>query len=157
MEAIAKFAVDRMLARVARWLRILGADTIFDQSVDGAAMLKLARTEGRVMLTRDKRLKTAPDVLFLNSNNFREQMREVLARYPFDVLDNAFSRCSRCNTPLIKVDREVVRRRVPPFVYASNAKFSECPNCAHIYWGGTHPERIIREVRKIGLDLAHKG
>ncbi len=146
-----------MLARVARWLRILGADTIFDQSIDGAAMLKLARTEGRVMLTRDKRLKTAPDVLFLNSNNFREQMREVLTRYPFDVLDNAFSRCSRCNTPLIKVDREVVRRRVPPFVYASNAKFSECPNCAHIYWGGTHPERIIREVRKIGLDLAHKG
>jgi len=157
MEAIAKFAADRMLARVARWLRILGADTIFDQSIDGAAMLKLARTEGRVMLTRDKRLKTAPDVLFLNSNNFREQMREVLTRYPFDVLDNAFSRCSRCNTPLIKVDREVVRRRVPPFVYASNAKFSECPNCAHIYWGGTHPERIIREVRKIGLDLAHKG
>ncbi len=146
-----------MLARVARWLRILGADTIFDQSVDGAAMLKLARTEGRVMLTRDKRLKTAPDVLFLNSNNFREQMREVLTRYPFDVLDNAFSRCSRCNTPLIEVDREIVRRRVPPFVYASNAKFSECPNCAHIYWGGTHPERIIREVRKIGLDLPHKG
>ncbi len=157
MEAIVKFAADRMLARVARWLRILGADTIFDQSIDGAAMLKLARTEGRVMLTRDKRLKTAPDVLFLNSNNFREQMREVLTRYPFDVLDNAFSRCSRCNTPLIKVDREVVRRRVPPFVYASNAKFSECPNCAHIYWGGTHPERIIREVRKIGLDLPHKG
>lgn len=157
MEAIVKFAADRMLARVARWLRILGADTIFDQSIDGAAMLKLARTEGRVMLTRDKRLKTAPDVLFLNSNNFREQMREVLTRYPFDVLDNAFSRCSRCNTPLIKVNREVVRRRVPPFVYASNAKFSECPNCAHIYWGGTHPERIIREVRKIGLDLPHKG
>ena len=157
MEAIAKFAADRMLARVARWLRILGADTIFDQSIDGAAMLKLARTEGRVMLTRDKRLKTAPDVLFLNSNNFREQMREVLTRCPFDVVQNAFSRCSRCNTPLIEVDREVVRRRVPPFVYASNAKFSECPNCAHIYWGGTHPERIIREVRKIGLDLAHKG
>lgn len=157
MEAIAKFAADRMLARVARWLRILGADTIFDQSIDGAAMLKLARTEGRVMLTRDKRLKTAPDVLFLNSNNFREQMREVLTRYPFDVLDNAFSRCSRCNTPLIEVDREVVRLRVPPFVYASNAKFSECPNCAHIYWGGTHPERIIREVQKIGLDLFHKG
>ena len=157
MEAIAKFAADRMLARVARWLRILGADTIFDQSIDGAAMLKLARTEGRVMLTRDKRLKTAPDVLFLNSNNFREQMREVLTRCPFDVVQNAFSRCSRCNTPLIKVDREVVWRRVPPFVYASNAKFSECPNCAHIYWGGTHPERIIREVRKIGLDLLHKG
>lgn len=152
MEAIAKFAADRMLARVARWLRMLGADTIFNESIDGATMFKTARTEGRIMLTRDKRLKTAPDVLFLNSNNFREQLRQILAQYPFDVLQNAFSRCSRCNTVLIQVDREVVQLRVPPFVYASNEKFSECPNCAHLYWGGTHRERIIREIRKIGLD-----
>jgi uncharacterized protein len=152
MEAITKFAADGMLARVARWLRMLGADTIFDESIDGATMLKTARTEGRIMLTRDKRLKTAPDALFLNSNNFREQLRQILSHYPFDVLQNAFSRCSRCNTPLIGVDREVIRLRVPPFVYASNEKFSECPNCAHVYWRGTHPERIIREVRKIGLD-----
>ena len=150
IQPIPRFAVDRMLARVARWLQDAGRRHIFDQSVDGAAMLKLARTEGRIMLTRDKRLKTAPDVLFLDSNDFREQLREVLRAYPFDILDNAFSRCSRCNTPLIEVDREVVRQRVPPFVYASNEKFSECPNCAHIYWSGTHPERIIHEVRKIG-------
>lgn len=157
MEAITKFAADRMLARVARWLRMLGADTIFDESIDGATMLKTARIEGRIMLTRDKRLKTSPDVLFLDSNNFREQLRQIIACCPFDVFQNAFSRCSRCNTPLVEVDREIVRLRVPPFVYATNEKFSECPNCAHIYWAGTHPERIIREVRKIGLDSVHKG
>jgi uncharacterized protein with PIN domain len=150
MEAIAKFAADRMLARVARWLRMLGADTIFDESIDGAAMLKLARAESRIMLTRDKRLRTAPDVLFLESNNFREQLREIFSRYPFDT-SNAFSRCSHCNAPLIEIDREVVRTRVPPYVYASNEKFSECPRCAHLYWSGTHPDRIIQEVEKIGL------
>ena len=42
MEAIAKFAADRMLARVARWLRTLGADTIFDESIDGTTLLKIA-------------------------------------------------------------------------------------------------------------------
>ena len=151
MEAIAKFAADRMLARVARWLRMLGADTLLDESLDGATMLKLARAESRIMLTRDKRLKTAPDLLFLESNNFREQLREIWARYPFEIIGNAFSRCSRCNTPLIEVDREVVRARVPPFVYASNDKFSECPRCAHLYWSGTHPARVIQEVQKIGL------
>ncbi len=152
MEAIAKFAADRMLAKVARWLRMLGADTIFDESIDGAAMLKIARSEGRILLTRDKRLKTAPDVVFLDSNQFREQLREILARCPFDVLQRAFSRCSRCNTALIEVDREVVRRRVPPFVYAANERFFECPNCAHVYWGGTHRERMLREVKRIILD-----
>jgi uncharacterized protein with PIN domain len=151
MEAIAKFAADRMLARVARWLRTLGADTIFDESIDGTTLLKIARAEGRLMLTRDKRLKTAPEVLFLESNNFREQLRQVLAHYPFDIGKNAFSRCSRCNTLLVEVDREVVRLRVVPFVYAANDKFSECPACAHIYWGGTHRSRIIDEVRNIGL------
>src|ERR1700733_9187885 len=101
MEPIAKFAADRMLARVARWLRMLGADVTFDESVDGAAMLQLARRDGRIMLTRDKRLKTAPDVLFLDSNHFREQLRQILSRCPFDIRRDAFSRCSRCNTPLI--------------------------------------------------------
>jgi uncharacterized protein with PIN domain len=156
MEAITKFAADRMLARVARWLRILGADTSFDQGIDGATMLKAARAEGRILLTRDKRLRTASDVLFLDSNNFRDQLRQIISRYPFDVFQNPLSRCSRCNTPLIEVDREIVRLRVPPFVYATNEKFSECPNCAHLYWGGTHPERIIREVRKMGLALVNK-
>jgi uncharacterized protein with PIN domain len=152
MEAIAKFAADRMLARVARWLRMLGADTLFDERLDGAAMLRVARAEGRIMLTRDKRLRTASEVLFLESNGFRTQLREILARHPFDIYRDAFSRCSRCNTRLIAIDRELVRMRVPPFVYASNEKFSECPRCAHLYWGGTHPDRILQEVRKLGLE-----
>ena len=56
-----KFAADRMLARLARWLRLLGADVLFDPSVGGAELLARARSEGRVTLTRDKRLRTAPD------------------------------------------------------------------------------------------------
>lgn len=116
-------------------------------------MLKLARAQGRVLLTRDKRLKAAPQVLFLESNNFVEQLREILVRYPFEVAHSAFSRCSRCNTALIAVDRELIRLRVPPFVYASNDKFSECPNCGHLYWGGTHRERIFEQIRRMGLGL----
>ncbi len=156
METIPKFAADRMLARTARWLRMLGADTIFDQSIDGATMLKMGRVEGRIMLTRDKRLKTAPEVILLESNDFREQLRQIFTRCPFDMLQNAFSRCSRCNTELIEVDREIIRMRVPPFVYANNEKFSECPKCAHIYWGGTHRDRMLCEMRNLGLDLNHR-
>ncbi len=152
MEAIVKFAADRMLARTARWLRMLGADTIFDERIDGAAMLKLARAQARVLLTRDKRLKAAPEVLFLESNSLAEQLRTILARHPFDLHQNALSRCSHCNGGLIEVDREIVRLRVPPFVYASNDKFFECPDCAHLYWGGTHPGRIADQIRRMGLE-----
>ena len=153
MEAIAKFAADRMLARLARWLRLLGADTSFDNSLDGAAMLKVARAEGRILLTRDKRLRNAPDVVFLDSNDLRGQLQQIIGRYPFDVGQHALSRCSRCNGLLITIDRDVVRLRVAPFVYAANEKFSECPKCARLYWSGTHRERIIGEIRKISASV----
>ncbi|MDB5108840.1 MAG: hypothetical protein JWM69_1781, partial [Candidatus Binatus sp.] len=56
-----RFAADRMLMRLARWLRLLGADVITDASIGGADLLKRARLEGRILLTRDKRLRTAAD------------------------------------------------------------------------------------------------
>ena len=50
-----------------------------------------------------------------------------------------------------QLDRDLVRHRIPPFVYASSEKFSECPTCAHLYWSGTHPGRIMLEVQRIGI------
>lgn len=150
-QAAPKFAADRMLARLARWLRLLGADVLFDPSLAGGKLLGRARTEGRVTLTRDKRLRTAPDALYLASNLFRDQLREVLARFPFDPRRGAFTRCSHCNEPLAEAARDTVVRRVPPFVYASQEHFSRCPRCGRIYWGATHPERIRRELDSMGL------
>ena len=83
-EATPRFVADRTLARLARWLRILGADVICDPAFSGAQALALARADGRAMLTRDKRLRTAADAFYVESQRFRDQLREVLARYPFD-------------------------------------------------------------------------
>jgi uncharacterized protein len=135
-----------MMARLARWLRLLGADVISDERMDGAAMLRRARADGRLMLTRDKRLRTAADVLYLEPGDFRAQLRAVLERCPFDIRSHAFSRCSRCNTALRPITREVVIGRVPPFVYASNEHFSVCDQCGRVYWQATHPERARREI-----------
>ncbi|MGH7906627.1 MAG: Mut7-C RNAse domain-containing protein [Candidatus Binataceae bacterium] len=151
MKQVPRFAADRMLQRLARWLRLMGADVICNQRIGGAALLKDAREESRVMLTRDKRLRTAPDVLFLHSNSFRDQLREVLAHYPFDFRRLAFTRCSQCNRELRMVSRELVRRRVPPFVYAAHETFAACDDCGRIYWDATHPSRALNELDMIGL------
>jgi uncharacterized protein with PIN domain len=150
-EKIPKFAADRMLKRLAKWLRLLGADVLCDDSLTGAQMLHRARAEGRPLLTRDKRLRTASDVLYIESQLIREQIREVIARYPFDPRRHAFTRCSSCNEILKIVGRDIVARRVPPFVYAANEKFAVCDRCGHIYWGATHPERALRELDAMGL------
>jgi uncharacterized protein with PIN domain len=149
MDEPPKFAADRMMARLARWLRLLGADVICDDGLDGAAMLRRARAERRIMLTRDKRLRTAPDLLYLEANDFRAQLRAVLIRYPFDVHRHAFTRCSRCNAALGRVAREAVGDRVPPYVLATQENFAQCDRCGRIYWEATHPERARREIDRL--------
>jgi uncharacterized protein len=144
-----KFAADRMLARLARWLRLCGVDVLWDRALGGPELLAAARRQGRIVLTRDKRLRTAPDAVFIESNDFRAQLRQVFARFRIDPARHALSRCSRCNHELREVSREVVGLRVPPFVYASNERFAECDGCGRIYWAATHPERILAEITAV--------
>jgi uncharacterized protein len=151
MEGTPRFAADRMLQRLARWLRLLGADVLSNETLGGAQLLKAARQQGRIVLSRDKRLRTAPDVLYIESNDFRGQLREVLFRFPFDTRARAFTRCSCCNEPLREVGREAVVRRVPPFVYASHEKFALCDRCGRVYWGASHFERAMREMESLGF------
>ncbi|MGH7918142.1 MAG: Mut7-C RNAse domain-containing protein [Candidatus Binataceae bacterium] len=63
----------------------------------------------------------------------------------------AFSRCALCNEPVTMVPRETLWRRIPPFVYASHDNFAVCARCGRVYWGATHPERVLRELDAIGL------
>jgi uncharacterized protein with PIN domain len=144
-----RFAADRTLGRLAKWLRLLGADVLRDPSLDAAQMLLLARAEERTLLTRDKRLRTARDAFYVASNDFRSQLRDVMARFHLDSQPAMLSRCSRCNGELRKTNRDAVRRRVPPFVYASQNEFAACDRCGQIYWNATHPERILRELNTI--------
>ena len=51
-----KFIVDGMLGRLAKWLRILGYDTAYFPHLDDNQLVRLARAEGRLLLTRDRGL-----------------------------------------------------------------------------------------------------
>lgn len=151
MDRPPEFAADRTLIRLARWLRLLGADVLCDDSLSASETLALARRLNRRMLTRDKRLRTAADALYLESDSFREQLREVLARHPFDPRRFAFTRCSRCNAALRIVPRAAMHRRIPPFVYAAHEQFAVCDGCGRVYWDATHHDRALRELESLGL------
>ena len=151
MDQPPKFAADRTLIRLARWLRLLGADVLCDDSLSASDTLILAREQNRLMLTRDKRLRTAGDALYLDGHSFREQLRDVLARHPFDCRRFAFTRCSRCNAILQTIPRAAMHRRVPPFVYAAHEQFSVCDGCGRVYWDATHHARALRELVSLGL------
>jgi len=138
-----------MLNRLAKWLRLLGADVLTEPTLGGSELLALAREQSRIVLTRDKRLRLAHDVLFIESNFFRDQIVQVLRKYPFDLTERAFTRCSECNSVLKRVGRELVARRVPPFVFASHEEFALCEGCGRVYWDATHVERAMKEIREL--------
>jgi len=146
MGSAPRFAADRMVGRLARWLRLLGADVSYHGTLAGSDALRLARAEQRLLLTRDKRLRTSPDVLYLEANALRDQLIEVLRRYPFDPRADALSRCSRCNQPLADLAPAAAQERVPPYVFKTQPHFAHCPECGKIYWRATHVARMASEI-----------
>lgn len=151
MDETPRLAADRMLLRLARWLRLLGADVITDPSLSGAELLSVARVQHRILVTRDKRLRTASDVFFVASNSIRDQLREAVRQFNLDAHAPAPTRCSRCNRPLTPVARELVSRRVPPYVFAAHDRFAECETCGRLYWPETHPARMLQMLDSIAF------
>jgi uncharacterized protein with PIN domain len=150
-----KFVADKMLGRLARWLRLLGYDVAYGPHLSGQGLIRAARREGRIVLTRDRkiaRLSHPPPLLLLESERFRDQLRQVVETFALG-LDALFTRCSLCNLPLEPLPKESVRDRVPPYVFETQEKFSLCRSCGRIYWPATHHERIREELRSIGIRI----
>ncbi len=130
-----------MVGKLARWLRVLGVDVIYDTSLDDHQLVALARSENRILLTRDRPLASGANesqCLLVESVDFREQLRQVVETYGIEPNQSLFTRCVDCNAILETVSREEVRERVPPYVYSTQSQFKRCPRCDKILWGGTH-------------------
>jgi uncharacterized protein with PIN domain len=142
-----RFVADAMVGKLARWLRVLGVDVLYDASLDDRQLLALARREGRVLLTRDLPLASGsrgPERLLIESDDFREQLLQVVATYRLDPWRGLFSRCMDCNTPLEPALREEARHQVPPYVFSTKARFKRCQRCDKILWEGTHRNHMRR-------------
>jgi len=146
-----RFLADRMVGRLAKWLRMLGYDTAYPDADDGA-LVRLAQREGRILLTRDTRLCRRRDLgphLFIESDHVLEQLRQVLTTFRLDPRAAVGPRCAHCNGPLEPVGRAEAAGAVPAFVLASHAAFGRCRGCGRLYWPGTHWERIEATVRRL--------
>ena len=143
-----------MLGRLARWLRILGCDVLYGTNYSGRGLLAAARAEGRVVLTRDRRLVARGDVpehLFVTSDHVRDQLRQVVSAFAIEPQAALFQRCVECNGELEVVSRDEAAGKVPPFVLETQPDFRRCRRCRHLYWYATHVDRVRRELESMGL------
>jgi hypothetical protein len=150
-----RLIADAMLGGLARWLRTLGLDVAYDPALDDAELVAKAVEQGRIILTRDKKLterRLARRHLLVTSDQVPAQLRQVLAELGIPVdPERVLSRCLRCNVPLLEIPAEKALARVPPFVARTQQRFRECPTCGRLYWSATHAERMRQRLASFGV------
>lgn len=147
-----RFAADRMLGRLARMLRLLGYDAVYSTSASPAELADLARREDRLILTRGdarQRFPSVPKVFSLRSDSPAEQLRQVVREFALDTESRLWSRCTLCNGLIERVEKREVESVVPPKAFAAYGEFYRCSGCGHVYWRGSHVERMLKNLAAI--------
>jgi len=151
------FVVDGMLGKLAKWLLILGFDTAFNPRRQDDELLALARKETRTLLTRDHGLLHRAKgfvSLYVASENWKDQVRQVIKEFALGPEIHPFSRCLVDNVALKPLPKARARNLVSEFVYEKSEAFSLCPACGRVYWQGTHVREMVTVLERVlGSDL----
>ena len=143
---------DEMLHGIGRWLRAAGYDTLLARSgTTDADLLAFAQAEGRILLTCDRRLGAlagaAPAVVVLGSEALEAAAGELRLRLGIDWLRAPFSRCLLDHAPLRPAQaRELAR--VPETARREGDPVTACPECARVYWPGSHVRRMRARLER---------
>ena len=146
------FVLDSNLGRLARYLRLLGFDCLYQNDYDDEAVANIADQEQRIVLTRDRALlqrKIITRGYFVRAVRPRPQVKEVLARFDLYRLVDPFNRCIRCNGDLQAVDKQVIEERLEPRTREYFDSFRICTTCGQIYWQGSHHARSLRLIEEL--------
>ncbi len=145
---------DFMLGRLAKWLRILGLDTEYYKPNKIENIILKSLKENRIIITRNSKISTRKTIKFilLNTDNLSEQIKHIINILKIDIpAEYFFSRCVLCNNKLVEINKELVKDKVPEFVFQINEKFYTCEKCDKIYWQGKHYKSAL-ELKKIILN-----
>jgi uncharacterized protein with PIN domain len=140
-----RFVADSHLGGLARLLRMLGLDTLYDNHYTDVAIRALAAADARTILTRDRDLLKCRDVThgcYVHALKPPEQLREVVERLQLAGKARPFTLCLHCNLPLRPIEKAQVLDRLPPSVAANQNVFRYCSGCSRVYWPGDHYRRM---------------
>jgi len=146
------FIADAHLGALARFLRMLGFDTVHEPRLADVDIRRLAHAENRIVLTRDRDLLKCRDIArgcYVRALKPEAQLREVATRYRLAAEARPFTRCLHCNLPLATVDKADIAHRLPAQVAALHESFTHCAGCDRVYWPGSHYARMCAALGRI--------
>ena len=146
------FVVDVNLGRLARRLRLLGFDVLFSNAYADDEIVRISEAQGRIVLTRDRRLLYAKAVThgtWVRSVWPRQQVEEVVRRFDLSGHVRPFSRCADCNGRIEPVAKEAVADQLEPKTKKYYEMFYRCSACGKIYWEGSHVGKLRERFRGV--------
>lgn len=147
-----RFVLDGHLGRLNAHLRMLGLDCLYQNDYDDTTLLEVALADGRILLTRDRRLLMHKSIMagyLPRSLEPLDQLQEVVHRYGLRSWIRPFQRCIRCNHLLEPVEKEEILARLEPLTKLYYNEFRICPNCKQIYWKGSHFDRMRQLIARL--------
>lgn len=137
-----------MVGKLARYMRMAGYDVMYINNASDDQIIKIARETDRIILTRDSLMlarrefkKGIIKYLYIKEDKLENQLDQIKSELKISLKPNLV-RCIECNEKLIKVKKEDIKNKVPPYVYKTQKNFLYCKNCDKYYWRGTHYQNI---------------
>jgi uncharacterized protein len=149
-----RFILDVHLGKLARYLRMLGFDTLYQTDYDDPEIIRIAVEEKRIILTRDLGILKNDLVqrgYWLRSQNAREQLMEVLNRLQLQNKIDPLSRCILCNGKLKQVSMKSVMQSLETNTKKYYEQFFRCRSCGKVFWEGSHVERMKKFLEGLGV------
>jgi uncharacterized protein with PIN domain len=149
-----RFIADRMLGRLARYLRLLGYDTSYPPPGPDAHLVARAQAEGRILLTRDRGIfmregprNGRPRVVEIESQEILGQLKQLADEGLIGRIGEP--RCSVCNHPLEELAETEARHLLPPFTSATHCVYLYCRSCNVVLWEGSHWDRFLSRIYRV--------
>jgi hypothetical protein len=146
------FAAEKTLGRLAKWLRLLGFDTLYEPEVAAEEFIENLGND-RIFLTRTRLVRRQPTVgqlIFVHSDHWMDQLKQIILELGIKAAQTQpFSRCLDCNKRIVKADKKSLWGRVPDYIFEIHDHFQICPKCGKIYWSGSHTERGLEMIQEL--------
>ncbi len=152
-----RFLVTSELNRLARWLRLLGFDTVTTQSNKPRNWGRICQVQNRILLTRTRKSvtigKNVRQHIVIKSEDYLQQLRQVFTQLKISEL-TILSRCLDCNRKVYPISKEKIVHLLPPKVQQGQDEFTYCRKCGKIYWKGTHYQAMMYKLSQADI-LTH--
>ena len=146
------FVADAHLGKLARYLRMLGFDTLFANDCGDQGLAAISAEQNRILLTRDRALlmhRIITHGCYVRARKPLRQLEEVIKRLDLCRCIRPFSRCMSCNGDLEEVAKADIEHQLLDDTRRIFSEFWRCTSCGQVYWKGSHYQRMRGLVERI--------